>query len=166
MIKIPFSLDDWELSISKDEATSMNVKILKDLSRGVSLFSRMWNYMRLKFNGVRMGKHCVIHGHVGINVASTAFFSIGDYFYMSNGRHRNPLCGNVEGGFYLENNARVQIGNYVGMSSTVLWASTSITIGSHVNIGANVKIMDTDAHSLDYAKRRNAPVAICRQEGL
>lgn len=40
------------------------------------------------------------------------------------------------------------------MSSTVLWAAQSITIGNYVKIGANVKVMDTDAHALDFNVRK------------
>lgn len=47
------------------------------------------------------------------------------------------------------------IGNNVGISSSVIWAHNSITIGNHVNIGANVIVMDSDAHSLNYLDRRN-----------
>ena len=56
--------------------------------------------------------------------------------------------------FYAGENACICIGNHVGMSSTVLWAAQSITIGNYVKIGANVKVMDTDAHALDFNVRR------------
>lgn len=55
----------------------------------------------------------------------------------------------------MNDNAQLIIGNHVSVSSVVLWSHLSITIGSHVDIGANTIIMDSDAHSLDYLKRRN-----------
>lgn len=44
------------------------------------------------------------------------------------------------------------------MSSSCIWCINSITIGSHVDIGANCTIMDNDAHSLDYRIRRTPSV--------
>ena len=52
-------------------------------------------------------------------------------------------------------NAKLKIGDYVGISSSVIWAHESIVIGDHVNIGANTIIMDSDAHSLNYLDRRD-----------
>lgn len=40
------------------------------------------------------------------------------------------------------------------MSSTCIWVRERLTIGNHVNIGANVLIYDTDAHQLNYLARR------------
>ena len=119
-----------------------------------NLCSRCKNYIKLRACGICVGRHCVIHGHVGVNIAPSAKVSIGDNFYMSSGGHRNPLCGNIEGFFYAGENACICIGNHVGMSSTVLRAAQSITIGNYVKIGANVKVMDTDAHALDFNVRR------------
>ena len=119
-----------------------------------NLCSRCKNYIKLRACGICVGRHCVIHGHVGVNIAPSAKVSIGDNFYMSSGGHRNPLCCNIEGFFYAGENACICIGNHVGMSSTVLRAAQSITIGNYVKIGANVKVMDTDAHALDFNVRR------------
>lgn len=40
------------------------------------------------------------------------------------------------------------------MSSVVLWAHESITIGDHVKIGGNSILIDTDSHNMDYLVRR------------
>lgn len=55
----------------------------------------------------------------------------------------------------MENGASLNIGNNVGMSSTRMWIHDSVTIGDNVKIGACVLIMDTDAHPIDYLKRRS-----------
>ena len=39
------------------------------------------------------------------------------------------------------------------MSSTVIWAKNSITIGDRVTIGANTVILDSDCHSLNHLDR-------------
>lgn len=56
----------------------------------------------------------------------------------------------------MENGASLNIGNNVGMSSTRMWIHDSVTIGDNVKIGACVLIMDTDAHPIDYLKRRSS----------
>lgn len=74
-----------------------------------NLCSRCKNYIKLRACGICVGRHCVIHGHVGVNIAPSAKVSIGDNFYMSSGGHRNPLCGNIEGFFYAGENACICI---------------------------------------------------------
>lgn len=117
-------------------------------------FSSWYNLARLSMYGVRHGKHCVIHGKLYINLFPTAEVSIGDNLYFSSGWAINALCSNRRGAIYATDNARIFIGDNVGMSSTVLWAHKSIAIGNNVKIGANCMLMDTDAHNKDYIVRR------------
>lgn len=66
------------------------------MGRLFNLCNRYKNYMKLRACVICVGRHCVIHGHVGVNIDPSAKVSIGDNFYMSSGGHRNPLCGNIE----------------------------------------------------------------------
>ena len=52
------------------------------------------------------------------------------------------------------------IGNNCGFSGTSIWCFDSITIGNNVRVGANVVIMDGDAHQNDPRAGKNAPVVI------
>ena len=45
--------------------------------------------------------------------------------------------------------ARIEIGNNVGMSGVTIYARESIKIGDNTRIGANTKIMDNDFHPVD-----------------
>lgn len=81
--------------------------------------------------------------------------SFGRDFYFSSGEGVNPIAGNTQGAVYVEDGARLTIGDNVGMSSTRLWVHNSVTIGDNVKIGACVLITDTDAHPVDYMARRN-----------
>ena len=60
-------------------------------------------------------------------------------------------------GLKLSSNSAISIGDYFYMSS-VLRAHKSIVIGNNVKFGANVTIMDSDAHSMNYLYRRNLSV--------
>lgn len=123
--------------------------------RVVNYLKHLYNYWKLKCYGVRIGKNCIVHGSLGIKLASTSKLVIGENFYMSNGAHLNPLARNLQGSFCVEEDATILIGNNVGLSSVVLWASRSIIIGNNVKIGANTIVLDSDAHSLDYLLRRD-----------
>lgn len=92
---------------------------------------------------------------------------IGDNLYFSSGDSVNPIASNLHGAVFIEKDARLRVGNDVGMSSTRLWIHESVTIGDNVKIGACVLITDTDAHPMDFLTRRtsnyvtnSAPVVI------
>ena len=50
---------------------------------------------------------------------------------------------------------KIKIGDGVGISGSTIYARDEITIGNHVLVGANTKIVDNDFHPLD-AEARNA----------
>lgn len=128
--------------------------IIRFLKRVRNRLSSYYNLFRLKMYGIEYGKHCVIHGKLYINLFSTAKLKIGDNLYFSSGWGINALCANRRGMIYATENATITIGNNVGMSSTVLFAHKSITIGNHVKIGGNCILIDTDSHNKDYMIRR------------
>lgn len=51
--------------------------------------------------------------------------------------------------------AKVIIGNNVGMSGATIYSREKIVIGNNTFIGANVKILDNDFHPLDIDDRNN-----------
>jgi acetyltransferase-like isoleucine patch superfamily enzyme len=91
-----------------------------------------------------------IHLKLGKNSSVT----IGHSFAFSSGDY-NPLSRNIKEAIELENNARMSIGNNVGISSSCLWVYDFLIIGDNTKIGADCIILDSNAHSLDYIKRRS-----------
>lgn len=82
---------------------------------------------------------------------------IGDDFQFTSGDSINPICRNIRGALYtMTKNARIEIGDRVGISSACIWAKERITIGNDVNIGGDCLIMDNDAHPIDYIQRRRS----------
>lgn len=124
------------------------------LKRVLNRLSVYYNLLRLWLYGVEHGYHCVIHGKFYIKLFPTARLKIGDNFYCSSGWNINALSANQRGGVYATHDASIIIGDNVGMSSPILWAHKSITIGNHVKIGANSILIDTDSHNLNYMIRR------------
>lgn len=129
-------------------------RIVHFVKRVRNRLSVYYNLLRLDMYGVKHGRNCVVHGKLYIKLFPTANVTIGDNLYFSSGWAINALCTNKRGILYATQNATITIGDNVGMSSTVLWAHESITIGNHVKIGGNCILMDTDAHNMDYVIRR------------
>ncbi|MBL8131242.1 MAG: acetyltransferase [Anaerolineae bacterium] len=57
-----------------------------------------------------------------------------------------------------EAGAALTIGEYVGITGGAVVCAQRVSIGSHVMIGANSIICDTDFHPLDAAVRRERPL--------
>ena len=141
-------------SIEEEPTRVLNRKLCRLNKKVSNKISSYYNLLKLSFLGVKHGSHCCIHGKFGATIYPKAKLYIGNDFYMSNGKHMNALCGNSQGHFHVEDNATLTIGNHVAISSTRFWCAKSITIGNHVLMGGNVTIIDTDAHSINYIKRR------------
>lgn len=56
---------------------------------------------------------------------------------------------------YSMENAKLTIGNNVGISGSTLNCTTSIIIGNNTNIGSGCIISDTDSHPIHWLTRRN-----------
>lgn len=50
--------------------------------------------------------------------------------------------------------AYLKIGDNCGFSSPIFFIHKGLTIGNHVNVGANVTFLDSDCHSINYLDRR------------
>ena len=117
------------------------------------IFFRIYNYARLHFVGVKIGKHSNIKCSLYFRKSKKSKIIIGDDFTFFSGGYLNPLSPNKKGTIYAEGDSVIKIGDRVGMSSTVIWAKNSITIGDRVTIGANTVILDSDCHSLNHLDR-------------
>lgn len=114
-----------------------------------------WNRVKFRLGGIRFGAGMKVYNKVYVNIHPTAEVSIGKNFTFTSGAFFNPLCRNMRGGIYAARDARIAIGDDVGISSAALRSGTSIVIGNHVKIGGDSIILDTDAHSMDYLSRRS-----------
>ena len=128
--------------------------IIRFTKRVRNRLSSYYNLLRLKMYGVEHGCHCVIHGKLYLTLFPTANVKIGNNLYFSSGWGINALCTNKRGMIYATEHASIEIGDNVGMSSTVLWAHNKIVIGNYVKIGGNCILIDTDAHNADFSIRR------------
>lgn len=142
----------------------MNLKMLIRKALRVYPFVRTKSYIginRILFwlLGVKSGKNLRVFDRFYLTMHPGASLTIGDNFTFSSGDGINPLCRNLRGKIYLDNNASIVIGNNVGISSACLWVKERITIGDKVKIGGDCILMDTDAHNLDYNIRNSGEIA-------
>lgn len=122
--------------------------------------SRYWYYLHLNklyfvICGAKVGRNFKVYNKFYLFVREKADLFIGDNFHFTSGESYNPLCRNIRGCIYVNNGARLIIGNNVGISSACIWVHKSITIGNNVKIGGDCILLDSDCHSLDYLERRD-----------
>lgn len=125
----------------------------------------------LSFHGVHCGSDLHIWSSTYCKRHPQASISLGRHVTIRNTLRENPagithktVLAAVHPG------AEINIGNHVGISGAVLYATRRIVLEDYVNLGAGVRIYDTDFHPLDFAARRindpaqiaSAPVRICR----
>ena len=113
-----------------------------------------WNILKFHMLGISLGSNSKIYGKVYIHVGNNSQISIGSHFAIRSGRNFNPLCSNSICSIEVSDNAQLKIGDYSGISGGSLWITDCLTIGNHVNIGANCMIMDGDIHSTDWKARQ------------
>ena len=107
----------------------------------------------------KIGRNCSIFNKLYYFLHPKGVIEIGDNFTFSTGSNFNQLSRNIRGSIYVAENAVLKIGDNVGISSSCIWVTNSITIGNHVNIGGNCILMDSDAHNLDWRIRNSGQVA-------
>lgn len=115
---------------------------------------RYYNRAVFYLAGVHSGRRMNVEIKFVLKKYHGAEFVIGDDFTFQSGSSINPICRNIRGCIFINNNAKLLIGNDVGISSACIWCDESITIGNHVRIGGDCIILDTDCHSLDFMARR------------
>ncbi len=79
--------------------------------------------------------------------------TLGRNFRANSGRHYNPIGGDSILRLICYENAKLDIGNNVGMSNLTIVCKNEITLGNNILLGGGCKIWDTDFHSLDYRYR-------------
>jgi acetyltransferase-like isoleucine patch superfamily enzyme len=107
-------------------------------------------------NGV-VFKNFISRGIPEINVNLKGSLCIGKDFVMHNGKNFNTIGRQQPCYLVVGKNAKLDIGNNVGLSCTAIICYSSISIGNDVKVGGNVVIYDSDFHSLNHLERNADP---------
>ncbi len=112
------------------------------------------NRFRFKRLGIIYGKDMRVCNSIYLKLRKNNQIEIGDNFSFTSGDY-NPLSRNLMGAIELEDNAKISIGNNVGISASCLRVYDFLSIGNNTKIGADCILLDSDGHSIDYMNRRN-----------
>ena len=115
----------------------------------------LYNQLKFKFWGIEYGAGLCVCNKIFLTLGRDVQVIFGKNFMFTSGDEINPLCRGLKGHIFVADEAKLNVGDNVGISSACLWANESITIGNNVKIGGNCIIMDTDAHNLDYRIRNS-----------
>jgi acetyltransferase-like isoleucine patch superfamily enzyme len=122
----------------------------------VSLRLSTWRAkLKLRLMSCSFGNNFKVDGTLWVQANRKGTIRIGDNVRI-NSRFGSNLVGLTNPAiFQCLDEGVITIGNNSGLSSAVLSARASITIGDNVMVGGNVRIFDHNYHSLDFRKRRN-----------
>lgn len=132
--------------------------IVKILNLPVAIRTKIYpSYNRLifKLKGVEYEKNFKVFNKIYLIGKGT--IRIGNDFMFTSGDCINPISRNLCGCIYTEQDAKITIGDRVGISSSSFWISKELTIGNDVKIGADTLVIDTDSHQIDYRLRKKFP---------
>lgn len=116
---------------------------------------KYWNRLKIRLLGGKLGKASTMWGKFYLHIGKDSSVTIGHHFALNSGNNYNPLCHNIYCSIDVRDGATLSIGDWSGISGGTISVSESITIGNHVNIGANCIIMDGDIHNTDWRLRHN-----------
>jgi len=136
------------------------MKIIKQV---YNIPATLWNSIAILCHNTILAKGVYINGILRLYGKGTV--SIGRGTVINSRYRNNPIGGQRFTSLYTKKGAQIIIGDYCGISNSALYASLSIKIGDYVKIGGDVKIYDTDFHSLDaQTRRRKGDNDFVRQE--
>lgn len=120
----------------------------------------------MKINKVKYGKALKLKGCPFIYNKMGATLTIGD-----NCTIKSSFLSNLVGLYSRTiivtrcRDAKIEIGNNVGISGATIYARKCISIGDNTCIGGNTKILDNDFHPIEYDKRNELLLGNAPEDG-
>lgn len=108
--------------------------------------------LKLKLYECPYGKKLQINGKVLIISKDKEIIVLGNNVKINSSSSSNLATNKTI--FQILNGGKIVIGNYTGLTSTIMSSRNLISIGNNVRIGANCRIYDHDFHHRDYLQRR------------
>ena len=119
------------------------------------IFDNIYNKLLLKKHRVKYGANLKINGR--LLLCGTGDLIIGDNVTINSSFESNPTGGGNRTCISVKKNARLIIGNNVGISNSTIAVIESVTIEDDVRIGSSCMIADNDFHSIIYEERMHKP---------
>jgi acetyltransferase-like isoleucine patch superfamily enzyme len=117
--------------------------------------------LRLRALGVALGQRVVLYGLPVVSLSPGSEIRIGSHVVLCSWSRYTALGVNHATVLRtLAPEARLTIGDHVGISGGAICAAASVTIGAYTMLGANVTVADTDFHPLAALNRRYSQTGI------
>lgn len=130
--------------------------VMRDMGAGALMSAWYTTIARTYFliMGCKVGPGFHAYGRLIVRVARRGAIRIGAHFNATS-RHLTNLVGFPHPNILCcYGNGRIEIGDYSGMTGSVISSRQFVRVGDHVNIGGGTRIYDHDFHSLDPVERR------------
>ncbi len=111
----------------------------------------IYNYIILKKQYVNYSNNIQIRGRISIK--NRGQLIIKENVIINSGKKFNQVGYNENTILTIQKNARLIVGNNVGLSNINIFCQTKIIIGDNVLIGGGSNIWDTDFHSINFQER-------------
>lgn len=112
-------------------------------------------YFRLWRNGVIIGKNLKVLGFPLVHLSKNSEVIIGDNCFIRSWVKYSDTGENTPTVIRTKKNGIIRVGSNTGITSTLIFSESQITIGNNVKIGGGTRIFDTNFHSID-ANIRNS----------
>lgn len=113
--------------------------------------------IRLSLLSVRIGGRLRVSGPLILCIHPTSNVELGHNVTIHSGSGFNPVGPWRRTTIDVSADARLEIGDGVGLSNCTIVAQKEVLIGSETQIGGMAEIYDTDFHSIDPVKRLSKP---------
>lgn len=121
------------------------------ISKIFNIKSNIYNRIVLSYRDVKYGNGLKINGQIFLRGKGKLI--LGNNVRINSSLESNPIGGNTRTTFHISENAKVCIGNNVGISNTAIVSKVAINIGNDVLIGGGCKLYDTDFHPVNPEER-------------
>ena len=129
--------------------------IIKIYYKYLVIFWSIFVKIHLKLLGVKIGKNVTFLGFPIIDLGKNSEIILMDDVTLCSDSRFTQLGINHPVVLKTSKNAKLIIGKDTGISGSSIYANKKIEIGSECLIGADVKIFDTNFHSLKALNRRH-----------
>lgn len=131
-------------------------------SRSIRYLCNLYHHGYCRMKRVNLeGKGINFNGYAILNFSNKASIKIGKYFLCNSGVY--CAIDNLKySKIIVHKNAILNIGDYSGISNTVIQCYDNISIGNYVNIGAGTIIFDSNFHSTNWQDREDRTLDISR----
>lgn len=121
--------------------------------RIIKIAGNLYAHFCLRKSKCIVGNHVIFNGFPIIDISKKSVVNIGNNFSVNSGSSFNQIGRNQPSYLIVYDQAKLFIGNNVGISSTAIVCFKEIRIEDNVKIGGNTVIYDSDFHSLKQEER-------------